>query len=91
MTQLDWTEWKTGTIDPKIMINSDVNFESRRILGQWEYRIGTVRPPVIDHIHIYSTDLQTWTLELETGQRWNVIIETADGVPNGNVVICALA
>ena len=87
MAQIDWTDWKSGTLDPKIMMNNDTNFESRRILGQWEYRLGTIRPPVIEQIHLYSQDLTSWTLDADGTQCWNVIIETADGVPNGNIII----
>ena len=87
---IDWADWVNGTIDPKIIMNNTINFESRRVLGRWEYRLGTVRPPVIDHIHLYSQDLLSWTLDTDGTQLWNIVIETSDRVPNGHIIIKAL-
>lgn len=87
MDNIDWGAWNSGTMDPKIIMNDSINFESRRVLGRWEYRTGTVRPPVIDHIHLYSADLSDWTLDADGTQKWNIVIETADGAPNGAIVI----
>ena len=84
---IDWGDWVSGTIDPKVIMNPTINFENRRVLGRWEYRTGTLRPPVIDHLHIYSADLNSWTLDTDGTQQWNIVIETADGVPNGSIII----
>ena len=89
-TNILWEAWKSGMMDPKLMMDPTANFESRRANGIWEYRLGFPRQPTIDHVHVYSVDLQSFTLDADADQKWNIIIETADGVPNGRIVIKAL-
>lgn len=87
MDNIEWGDWKPGVLDPKLFMDNTINFESRRANGIWEYRLGYPRQPTIDHIYLYSQDLEIFGLDVTPESLWNIIIETADGTPNGNIII----
>lgn len=89
MTQIDWGPWKPGVLDTHIMLDNSINFESRRVLGTWEYRTGTPRQPVIDQTTLYGQKNDEWQFA-ETQNPADthfIVIETADGLPTGKIQI----
>jgi len=89
MSTIDWGPWRSGAIDAKTVIDPTINFESRRVLGIWEYRTGTPRQPVLDQTTLYGQKNDEWSF----GEAQNpadthfITIETADGKPTGKIQI----
>lgn len=93
MDNIEWGDWVTGTIDPKIFMDNSINFENRRALGVWQYRIGHPRLPVIDQIYLYGQKNDEWKFseDQNPADTHCIIIETQDGEVTGAISIQKLA
>jgi hypothetical protein len=89
MAEIDWGPWKPGSIEPKMMLDVSLNFETRRILGIWEFRTGTTRQPTIDQICVYGQKNGAWKFseDQHPADTHFINIETADGLPTGKIQI----
>ena len=88
MATIEWGEWTAGSLDPKIIIDPNSNFETRRQFGVWEYRTGTVRQPKIDQVYLYGQHNDEWVFgEAQNPATHFIVIETADGLPTGKIQI----
>ena len=89
MDSIDWKAWVPGTVSPQMIIDPTCNFESRRTLGVWEYRLGTVRQPIVDQLYLYGQKNDEWNFSesQNPADTHVIIIETADGKCTGKIQI----
>ena len=89
MDDIDWGSWKPGSIDPKLILDNNSNFETRRTNGVWEHRIGVPHAPVIETVTLYGDANPHWqfsNLSLPDTTH-KISFETRDGVPTGKITI----
>lgn len=89
MDDIDWGSWKPGSIDPKLILDNNSNFETRRTNGVWEHRIGVSRTPVIETVTLYGSADPHWQFsELNHPETTHKIsFETVDGIATGKIEI----